>query len=197
MNIIYILLSSLIAYLLGCFSTGLFVAKKKHIALRELGSKSTGATNVIRVIGFKYGVLTFLGDFLKGAVSILLVRFIFGYEYAYFAALFCVIGHNWPVFYGFKGGKGIAVSCAVLLFTVPAIALLAIIVTLLVIYFTKYVSLGSLTLLALSFVLSIVFSKPAMEIGLCFALLLLGTYRHRANIERLLQGKENKLNLKK
>lgn len=113
------------------------------------------------------------------------------------ASVFAVIGHNWPVFHDFKGGKGIATSCAVLLWLFPMETLIALAAGFAVIAFTKYVSLGSLTVLLIVLITS-VFTRPFWP-DVVFSLMLaaIGTMRHSANIERLLRGKESKFSFRK
>lgn len=192
-----LLICALLGYLLGCFSTGLVLSKGTGVDVRSFGSKSTGATNVSRVLGFKLGLLTFLGDCAKGLVAAGLGTLIFGRNGAFVAAFFAVIGHNWPVFYEFRGGKGIATSCAVLLWLFPMEALIALTAGLLMIVITKYVSLGSLTILFVALIIS-VFTRPFWP-DVFFALLLaaIGTMRHSANIKRLISGTESKFTFRK
>ncbi|MGI6215174.1 MAG: glycerol-3-phosphate 1-O-acyltransferase PlsY [Christensenellales bacterium] len=192
-----ILLSAAIAYLLGCFATGLLLSKKSGVEIREKGSKSTGATNVSRVLGIKKGLITFIGDFAKALIAVLIGSWLAGRNGALAAGIAVIIGHNWPVFFNFKGGKGISSSCAVLLYLFPVPALISFAVALLVVIITKYVSLGSLTILTVSTVL-VLFTKPFYPDALfCIIILALGFIRHRANIDRLMHGKENKFSIKK
>ena len=109
------LLSAVIAYLLGSISTGILVSKKAGRDIRQEGSKNTGASNALRVLGLKGGALVFVGDFLKASLAVIIGRLIAGENGGMIGGLFVVLGHNWPVFFGFKGGKGIACSTAVLL----------------------------------------------------------------------------------
>ena len=150
------LLIAVIAYLLGCFSTGITISRAQGIDIRSKGSKNTGASNVLRVMGLKSGVLTFLGDFLKATLacwigSLILPGETFGVAGfgTMLGGLFAVLGHNWPVFYGFKGGKGVAWSAAVVFFVNPLWGIIAIVLCLGVIAATRYISLGSMTLLFL------------------------------------------------
>lgn len=186
-----------IGYALGCFSTGLLLSKHYQIDIRKLGSKSSGATNMTRVLGPKLGLLTFLGDFGKAAIAVLLGLAIQGVEGALLGGLFVVIGHNWPVTYHFKGGKGVACSIAILFILAPLETLIAGILGILAIALTKYVSLGSLVFL-LSTAIIIPFTRGLWPMGLWAILLfLIAAYRHRANIGRLMRGEESKFSLKK
>ncbi len=189
------LIAAVLAYLLGSISPGIIISHRFGTDIRTQGSKSTGTTNMIRVMGWKYGLLTFGGDLLKASLAILLGRWLASEYGALLAGLMAVLGHNWPAFYQFRGGKGIACSIAVFLWICPIQALVGGAVAILVIAFTRYVSLGSLTFLIVTAVLA-VFTRPFWPVGLwAIALLLLGVYQHRSNIRRLLDGKENKLNL--
>jgi glycerol-3-phosphate acyltransferase PlsY len=192
-----LLICAVLGYLIGCFSTGLAVSKSTGVDVRSLGSKSTGATNVSRVFGFKLGLVTFLGDCAKGIIAAEIGTLIMGRNGAMVASVFAVIGHNWPVFHDFKGGKGIATSCAVLLWLFPMETLIALAAGFAVIAFTKYVSLGSLTVLLIVLITS-VFTRPFWP-DVVFSLMLaaIGTMRHSANIERLLRGKESKFSFRK
>ena len=186
----------MVGYLLGCFSTGILVARKEGHDIRAEGSHNTGASNALRVLGVKGGALTFLGDFLKAALAVMIGKWIAGQAGGMLGGLFVVLGHNWPAFFDFRGGKGIACSTAVLLFLFPWQGAVAIALCLGVIYFTRYISLGSLTMLTVFFFL-ILLTQPLWPCAVwALALALLGFYRHRANIERLRQGTENKIGAK-
>lgn len=202
-----VLLSVLIAvisYLLGCISTGLIVSGKKGVDIRSAGSKNTGASNVLRVLGLKSGLITFIGDFLKATLACWLGSLILpdktfgimGYGMI-LGGLFAVIGHNWPVFYGFKGGKGVACSTAVVIFINPLWGGIAVALCLIVIAATKYISLGSMTMM-----LSYMILMCATHWGQWFvclftvALFAMCMLRHRTNIKRLINGTENKLGKK-
>lgn len=199
-EILLTLVTAVAAYLLGCISTGTIVSRREGVNIRNEGSHNTGASNVLRVLGLKDGLITFLGDFAKAALACLignlLVPSAFGIEGLgrIVAALFVVIGHNWPVFYHFQGGKGVACSTAVVLLIHPLCGLPSILLCVLVIAVTKYISLGSMTMLLTYMVLIwiVCFGQWALCI---FATLLfiMCVYRHRANIQRLLNGTENKI----
>lgn len=188
----WLLACALIGYLLGCFSTGSILSGLSKVDIRALGSKSTGATNVTRVMGLRSGLITFFGDMLKAAIAVLLGWAIAGRDGGLIGALFAVIGHNWPVFYDFKGGKGVACSVAILLLCTPWEGLIAGALAIAVIALNRYVSLGSLTMLLVAALL-VPISRGIWPVGAWAILLfLLGAYQHRSNIDRLLKGKENK-----
>ena len=194
--VIKYILCAVIAYLLGSFSTGIMVANKAGHDIRSEGSKNTGASNALRILGLKGGALVFAGDFLKAALAVGVGYLLCGHNGAMLGGLCVVLGHNWPIFFGFQGGKGIACSTAVVLSTFFWQGAIAGILCLLVIYRTKYISLGSLTMLTI-FAILIIFTQPFWPAGIwALVLMALGFYRHRANIERLKNGTENKIGQK-
>ena len=190
---------AVIAYLLGSISFGMIVAKLAGGPnLREVGSKNTGATNVLRVMGVKVGLTVFVLDILKALVACIIGRVWMGLNGAMVAGLAVVLGHNWPCFFQFKGGKGVASTLAVMLMTFPLPACICYVVAIALISATKYVSLGSITLAALFAVLVIATNWANwLVIGWVIVISGLLIWRHHANIDRLLSGTENKLGSKK
>ncbi len=192
----YILIG-IIAYLIGSVSTGIIVSRINHGPdLHKVGSHNTGATNVLRVMGTREGLIVFFGDYLKAVLSCLIGLWISGCVYgAMLAGLCVVIGHNWPVFFGFRGGKGVASSIAVMLFCFPVPALLCYALGILLIAIWRYISLGSLSVLV-SYALMITFlAAPDQPLTIIWAwlLALMCLIRHRGNIQRLIHGNERKL----
>lgn len=188
----WLLLCALLGYLLGSFSTGSVLSAMSKVDIRQLGSKSTGATNVTRVLGLRSGLITFAGDMLKAAIAVLLGWAMAQRDGGLVGALFAVIGHNWPVFYRFKGGKGVACSVAILLLCSPFEGMIAGALAIAVIALTRYVSLGSLTMLCVAALL-VPFTRGFWPMGAWAILLfLMGAFQHRSNIQRLLNGTENK-----
>lgn len=187
------------SYLLGSFSSGLFVAKATHGPnLREVGSKNTGTTNALRTMGLKRGLATFVGDVGKALIACFIGYYLAGQSGVRLAGMMVIIGHNWPVFYNFKGGKGAACSCAVMLCTFPVPAVISYVVAILVIVITKYVSLGSIVLLTLFAAIVCVLNWGSwLTILWALFLAVLCIYRHKANIGRLIRGEENKFSIKK
>ncbi len=185
-------------YLLGSVSTGLIVAKKSsHVDLRQEGSKSTGATNVLRVLGKKPAAITFVGDFIKVLLAMVIGSLLIGQYGAMVGGLAGIIGHNWPVYHQFKGGKGVASSVAVMLYVFPVYGLISLLFFFALVALTKYISLGSMAMLALFALLVILFNWGNLFVCVwAVAVAALCIYRHRANIGRLLKGTENKLSLK-
>lgn len=190
---------AVIAYLLGSISTGILVAKiADGPNLREVGSKNTGASNVLRTMGVRSGLVTFVGDCGKAALACGIGWWLVGRYGAMLAGLMVILGHNWPVFFQFKGGKGVASSCGVMLICFPIPALISYVVCLLIIGTTKLISLGSMCMLTLFAILTIVLSSGGDAVIIIWAVLLaaLCILRHRTNIVRLLHGTENKLGQK-
>ncbi|MBO4470906.1 MAG: glycerol-3-phosphate 1-O-acyltransferase PlsY [Clostridia bacterium] len=196
---ILLIICCLLSYLLGSVSGGIITSKlAKGPDLHTVGSKSTGASNVQRTMGWKYGIITFLIDALKGIAACAVTELITGSHYAaLLAGLFCVIGHNWPVFFHFRGGKGVATTGGVMLYCFPLPALLCIALTVAVIVLFKYISVGSMLLVIMFFILSFFFSSGnACVIIWAFILMVMCIARHHANINRLIHGNENKLGSK-
>jgi len=190
------LISGLIAYCLGSISTGILVSRIAHGPdLREVGSKNTGASNVLRSMGWKCGLITFAGDCAKAILACLIGKWITGSDMGkLFCGLMVIIGHNWPIFFHLKGGKGVASSCGVMLICFPVPALICYLAAIAVIALTKYISLGSMTMLVLyAVIVSLFFSGGSVYVILWAVLLAaLCVLRHRTNIQRLMTGTENK-----
>ena len=184
-------------YLLGSISSGILLTSGTGHDIRREGSHNTGASNALRVVGLKIGLLTFACDCLKAALSIGIGLLLLGREGGMVAGLAVIIGHNWPLFFQFKGGKGIACSCAVLLLLFPVPGAISILLCVLVIALTRYISLGSMTMLV-TFVVLITLTEGVWPCGVwALAIALIGIFRHRSNITRLLKGEENKISFKK
>lgn len=186
----------LLSYLIGSFSSAYFLGKmSKNIDIRSYGSGNAGATNALRVLGKKMGALTFFLDFIKGIIAVFIGTAIFGFTGSLLAGIFVVLGHNWPIFLGFKGGKGVATSFGVLLALNWQTALLCFLIGAIVIIVTKYVSLGSI-IAAISAPIIIVLTTQSIDKYLYITIVilaLLSISRHKANILRLCKGEENKL----
>lgn len=185
-----------LSYLIGSFSSAYVVGKLfMKIDIRKHGSGNAGATNAVRIMGKKLGILTFLMDFTKGITAVLIGIYLHNEFGGYVAALFAVMGHNWPVFLNFKGGKGIATTIAVMAVLNFPTTLVSVIIGILTAIITRYVSLGSIVFLTVLFLLTAfgVFVKDSFLTALALVLAILGYYRHRENIKRLLAGNENKI----
>jgi glycerol-3-phosphate acyltransferase PlsY len=188
----------IVAYLLGSIPTGVILAKAfGNIDIRTQGSKNIGATNVFRTAGKKLGVITLLGDILKGLIPVAIAR---GTLDSYFwigaVALAAFLGHLYPIFLKFKGGKGIATGLGVFLALSPLPAILSLLVFGAVVYRWRYVSVGSLSATAAFLFLLALLNPHRIYIPFALIIGVLIFYRHRENIERLLSGRESKVGMK-
>ena len=185
------------AYLLGSISFGILLTKNSGHDIRKEGSGNTGASNALRVFGLRTGLVTFICDILKAVISVLLGKALAGEYGGMLAGLFVIIGHNWPLFFGFKGGKGISCSCAVVLLNFPGPGAIAIAICIAAIAITRYISVGSMLLL-ISYAVILCVTKPFWPHGVwAIVLAVMAVARHHGNIKRLLNGTENKLSFKK
>ncbi len=208
---IYVFLAALAAYLFGSLNFGVIVSKAAFKQdIREHGSKNAGTTNMLRVYGAKAALLVFLGDFLKGALAVLLARLAVRYleapSYAVAAALVCVVlGHIFPLYFKFKGGKGVAAALGASLLFMPWAALALLLIFIVTVALTRYVSLGSVIGAGLYPIAVYVVgrlmkvSADALLYDLFAAVLLaaLVIVKHRENIARLFKGTEKKVSFKK
>jgi glycerol-3-phosphate acyltransferase PlsY len=200
-NYLFVILSILLGYLIGSIPMGYIIARLKGIDIRTVESGRTGGTNVSRALGWKYGLLVGALDILKGSVAVLLARQFFGNDPAIYAALggaFAIIGHNWSVFLGFRGGAGGATAGGALLALNPLAGLNLVPTFLLVLFVVRYASvatmtigLGSLVILTLFYLMG--WNTPAGQIvfGLIASAAIL--WALRPNIKRLLQGNERRI----
>ena len=193
----YIIIA-VIAYLLGSISFGMIVAKLKGGPnLREVGSKNTGATNVLRVMGVKTGLIVFVLDILKALVACIIGRCWMGLNGAMVAGLAVVAGHNWPCFFQFKGGKGVVAITAMCFFTDWRVFLIMFVIYAVVIAGYKMVSLASCMVAALYPLVLYPFIGPSLGIIFAFLSSAFVIYFHRENIKRIYHHTESKLNFSK
>lgn len=193
----------IVSYLLGSINTSIIVSKKTAgIDIRKQGSGNAGATNTLRTLGTKAGIIVLLGDFLKAVVAMGIAIIVAKITKAddevllkQFAGIFVVLGHILPIFYGFKGGKGVATSLGVILCINHQIGLICLVFALIIMAVTRIVSLGSV-LAAVLFPVLIAFLDSKYILS-AIALALIVIIKHRKNIQRLLKGEENKLGSKK
>lgn len=188
---------AIFSYLMGTIS-GSFLIGKHHfnMDIRQEGSGNAGTTNAIRVMGLKFGFLTFLIDFLKGSLTVYLVKYTLGPSYVYLSMFFCVLGHVFPFYMHFKGGKGVATTMGASLLIGFYPSLLGIIIWSIGALTTRLISLWSILLYCFLpffyyFLEKGTFSKG--QFSLLLLTCLLGLYRHKDNIKRLLRGEEKKL----
>lgn len=220
---IYILIAAVIAYLIGSINTSIITTRiVAHKDIRTMGSGNAGFTNVLRTVGKGPAIVTFIGDFLKGVVSILIAYLILiGFndekmnlvrQYAfYIAGLACVLGHMYPIFYGFKGGKGVVTTASVMLMTDWRTLVAALVVFVIMFATTKVISKCALvnalvypiTTFCFRYFLdympnpsnSLVFVFFSTFITLIIAIMVI--YRHKDNIKRIINGTEKKITAKK
>lgn len=190
-----LIIACVASYLIGSIPNGLILGKAIwKTDLRQHGSNNIGATNAWRVIGKKAGVTIFLLDMLKGLVGAGLGLYYAGTPLAgVLCGILAVVGHSWSIFLGFKGGKSVSTGLGVLLMLMPKVAIIVFLVWLAIVFVTLYVSLGSIVGAAMVPVLAFIFAMP-MEyciFGILAAVFII--YRHKANIDRLLHGRENKI----
>lgn len=202
----------IIGYFIGNIETGYIFGKLNKMDIRNYGSGNAGATNTLRVLGAKAGLVVFLGDFCKSLIPCLVVRFVFrdnislSYVYMLYIGLGAVLGHNFPFYLGFKGGKGVASTAGIILALDIRIALVCLIIFIITVAITRYVSLGSIFVMIILIGMShflVRFSygfgdgRSSMEFRLLTAAIgVLSIFMHRANIKRLLSGTENKIGKK-
>jgi acyl phosphate:glycerol-3-phosphate acyltransferase len=187
-------LSALIGYLLGNISTAyLYVRHVMHADIRELGSGNAGATNVNRVLGIGPALRVFVLDMLKGVAAVLAGNWLAGASGAMLAGLAVVAGHDWPALMGFRGGKGMATTVGVLSILLPKAILPVVLLFLIVVVTTRFVSLGSLTLCLAMAPAAALLGEPVPLLIIFSVLGLMGIFQHRANIGRLLKGTETRL----
>lgn len=207
----------IIGYAFGSFQTAFILGKLNGIDIREHGSGNSGTTNMMRTMGTKAGLITLLGDILKVVFAIIITYFIFRESYSDMLPLLkvytsagAILGHNFPFYMGFKGGKGIAVTAGMILSFDPIVVAIEAFIFFLVFFTTHYVSLGSL-LIYVGFLIEIIVMgatgylyehyamNPIYNVEISILVFLLGAmafYKHRENIKRLLSGNERKTYLK-
>lgn len=203
-----------IGYVFGLFQTGFFYGKAKGVDIRQHGSGNAGTTNALRTMGLAAGVVTLLGDAFKCIFAVLLVKNVFAESaadmlplLALYAGFGAVLGHNYPFYLKFKGGKGIAATFGLVIATDIRMALVCAVIFITIVAITRYVSIGSM-ILATAFLIQLVVVGQmggfGMTQNLLFEMYAIGVlfvasaiFQHRANIQRLKAGTENKFSIKK
>lgn len=217
-EIVYRILCLILGYAFGLFQTAYIIGKIHHIDIREYGSGNSGATNALRVLGKKAGIMVYLGDCLKCVIACLIVRLVFNHIapdmtllLVIYTGLGVVLGHIFPFYMGFKGGKGIsAISGAVISLLDLRIILPCLVVFIIVVAISRYVSLGSIVLMLQMWIMYMIFvlynPERIYHLGQQYvveSIIILGClaglaiYKHKANIGRLIRGEESKLGQKK
>lgn len=193
-NITVIILIS-VAYLLGNISPSILIGKIYGVDIKSEGSGNAGTTNALRVLGKKAGIITLVIDISKGIVAVVIGRY-FGNEFIAMACgVMVFVGHIWPVFFKFKGGKGVATAFGVILAINPFMGLLVALMMVLIVIITRRVSAGSVISALLFPFIANLYNPDYLWWTLIMAVIML--YKHTGNIERLLKGEEPKLNFKR
>lgn len=213
--VLKIVLAALAGYLLGSANTSLIVGKFYGVDVRKHGSGNAGMTNTLRTLGKLPALLVIVGDMLKGILACIIGYYIFKISFNSFnmpelkfaveldrvgvfsGGLGAILGHNWPLYFGFKGGKGVLTTFAVILFAGPYQGLILLGIFLAVVALTRYVSLGSITAALCFPFLAAFMEKEIIYTSFAVFVSLLVIIRHRSNIARLCKGTENKLGAKK
>ncbi|RNB84928.1 glycerol-3-phosphate 1-O-acyltransferase PlsY [Brevibacillus panacihumi] len=191
-----VLLSWVISYLIGSISFSYLISKKiAGIDIRSHGSGNAGATNTLRVLGKGPAILVLLLDAAKGLLAMGITHLLTGGDPVAYAisGLFAIAGHNWPIFFGFRGGKGIATTLGVALGFSPLAFLIGAVLAVVTIAITRYVSLGSLILVSALPIAIYLLDKPNAFVWTSLALAVFAYIRHYNNIRNLLAGNERKL----
>ncbi|MCR4612300.1 MAG: glycerol-3-phosphate 1-O-acyltransferase PlsY [Lachnospiraceae bacterium] len=215
-EIIYRIVAILIGYVIGNFTMGYFLGKAKNVDIQHEGSGNVGSTNTLRTMGVKAGAVTFVVDFIKAVIAMFIVYFMFRNSADYigldmiYAGVGAILGHDFPVFLKFKGGKGIATSAGLVAIMFPMIFVISLSLFIITVLISRYVSLGSVVGSIAYGVLVIVFGQlgwlsfsqlswlayPTEYLPEIYIVMLCATalalFQHRANIVRLIQHKERK-----
>lgn len=204
-----------IGYCLGLFQTAYFYGKMKGIDIRQHGSGNAGTTNTLRVLGTKAGLIVLLGDIVKTILAVVIVTLLFGkshpdtvYLLKLYAGTGAILGHNFPFYMNFKGGKGIAATAGLVLSFHPYFIVVGLILFFGAFFTTHYVSLGSLLVYAGLMIQIVICGQMGLFEGMTQAnliemyilmafLTVMAYYKHRENIKRLIKGEERKTYLKK
>ena len=208
-------ISILIGYVFGLLQTGYLYGKLHHIDIRQQGSGNAGTTNALRTMGWKAGAVTFLGDCFKCVFAVVAVHLIYKGSHgdmlpllSLYAGMGAILGHNFPFYMNFKGGKGLAATAGLIVSTTSVWAVVLFIVVFVgIVALTRYVSLGSLVVVVLYLAVVIFLGQTGVYgiaqnylyemYGIAVFLMALAFFKHRANIKRLMTGTENKLSVGK
>ena len=198
-DIAYYLISGVVGYLFGSLAFGVWIVNfSTGRDVRSQGSKKTGMTNVVRIAGLKIGAIVLVLDLVKCIVAVLIARILFENYFAEsIAAIFAVVGHCWPVFAKFSGGRGTASGLGALLFLSPVSGLVVILVGIILIAFTRYVSLasivGSILGIVMMLVMVVLTNQPFEHLIYAVVVSLLILFMHKENMQRLIKGTERKI----
>jgi acyl phosphate:glycerol-3-phosphate acyltransferase len=193
-----IALAVIAAYLVGSIDFAVIVARMHGVDIREVGSGNPGASNVIRSIGRGPGAMVLVLDTIKGVIGAAMGMIASGtadpqVEWAFLAGLAAVIGHCYPIFHKFKGGKGVATGLGVLFFTMPLVGLIIVVSWLILVKLTKTASISSLIVVFGTIPLAIWQGVSGMALVWLLVTVVLIVWRHRGNIQRMVRGDEQKV----
>jgi glycerol-3-phosphate acyltransferase PlsY len=193
-----IALALVAAYVVGSIDFAVIVARMHGVDIHDVGSGNPGASNVLRSIGRFPAAMVLLGDTMKGVVGAAMGLVASGttnpqVEWAFLAGFMAVVGHCYPVFHRFKGGKGVATGLGVLFFTVPLVGAIAVVAWIVLVSLTKTASISSLIVMAVSVPLAVWQGVTGMSLVWFLATIALVVWRHRGNIQRVIRGSEQKV----
>ena len=188
-------LAVVIAYLLGSISPSTLLAKAQGVDIKKEGSGNAGATNTLRVLGKKAAIITLLIDIGKGVLAVSIAFWLSGQDAAYVSAVAALLGHVWPVYYKFKGGKGVAVAFGTVLRMDWRIALLMAALLVLVVLITKIVSIGSITVCVAFPITCWFMHREMVPVAVVMAVIII--WKHKDNIKRLIDHDENEVDIGK
>ncbi|HUG08339.1 MAG TPA: glycerol-3-phosphate 1-O-acyltransferase PlsY [Acidimicrobiia bacterium] len=193
-----IALALLAAYVVGSIDFAVIVARMHGVDIREVGSGNPGASNVLRSVGRVPAAMVLVGDTLKGVIGAAMGMIAAGTvdfqsEWAFLAGFAAVVGHCYPVFHRFRGGKGVATGLGVLIYTVPLVGMIVVASWLVLVKLTKTASISSLAVVAASIPLAIWQGVTGMSLVWLLAIVALVVWRHRSNIRRVFTGSEQKV----
>lgn len=202
--VIRVILALLAGYLLGSINTSLVIGKFYKIDVRQYGSGNAGMTNTLRTLGKFPALLVIIGDILKGILACLIGNIILANTAETYdsiglmvGGLGAILGHNWPLYFGFKGGKGVLTTLAVIMMMGPSIGLILLSIFIVIVLLTRYVSLGSIIAAIFFPIVAFLMGKEVVFTIFAGIIGLLVIVRHKANIERLINKEESKLGKKK
>ena len=196
------LICTVIPYLLGSINFAVIISSKTYNDdVREHGSGNAGMTNMLRLYGKKAAALTLVGDALKAIIAALVGFFMMGLLGAYIAGFFCIFGHMFPIFFKFKGGKGVVTTAASMLMCNPIVFIILLILFVLIVYIWRYISLASIMCVllypvVLSGVDTVLIGGSGIYMVFAVLTTVLVVIKHKDNLKRLLEGKENKFKFK-
>ena len=203
MNFFWIILTLLTSYLIGSANFSIIISKFYKKDIRTMGSGNAGFSNALRSFGILFSILTFIGDFIKGVLSIYLSKILLSKcditnetTFLVLVGFFCCLGHMYPCFFKFKGGKGILTAWAFNLLISWKIFLTLIIIFLIIFLIFKIISLASISAAVIYPISTLIFTNSISSFAISLILSAIIIIKHKSNIKRLIEGKENKISIK-